>query len=476
MRARHGIKRPPQYIFYKGKRADLEQHLANEEDAMDEGQESKKAHLYELYDKLGADAGLVVKRPDYDDCIYYLAGKQEELKAVRSEIRDMEKAGWPDIRAFDNKKSQRDALLRIINFMTCNQTAQPGYLYAKATPRNAGKILMRCSNPRGNCFSQTSAEVAHNRVTCHCNWPFYLCQRFLTIMPPEGSQMEIEYVNLRIKKGYGVNKVAKPIKGKDGHNIPGEFMWGNANPKNKQEFGDPPVTDPTKGSHVFWPGQKAALNEHTTNNMMYKTFYTPFYSTYQEVPVATWDVGDDQPAFPYQFMSGDENPFCGLFFDPILMSTDNMDGRLRQLRGNGQHETIPAQQIYWCEDDPLHTFLQNLRDSKDAIMLAAAATSNPLSPKFQDGHGWNYVHPNDSPTIGPVVGKHLVKAGVTDMTDIRSIVRDECTNFFIDCGINQNSMCQLVPEHYRQSAARTINVDPEVGILQDHMHQAYKKL
>ena len=53
-------------------------------------------------------------------------------------------------------------------------------------------------------------------------------------MPPEGSQMEIEYVNLRIKKGYGVNIVAKPIKGKDGNKITGEYMWGNANPKNKQ--------------------------------------------------------------------------------------------------------------------------------------------------------------------------------------------------------------------------------------------------
>ena len=46
----------------------------------------------------------------------------------------------------------------------------------------------------------------------------------------------------------------------------------------------------------------------------------------------------------------------------------------------------------------------------------------------------------------------------------------------MDCGINQATMRQLVPEHYRQTAAKTINVDPEVGELQDHMHAAYKKL
>ena len=242
--------------------------------------------------------------------------------------------------------------------------------------------------------------------------------------------MDVEYVNLRIKKGYGVTKAAKPIKAKDGNNIPGEFMWGNANPKNKGGFGDPPDVDPRQGSYTYWLGQKAALNEHTTTNMLYKACYTPYYSTYQEVPVATWDVGDAQPSFPYQWMQGDENPFCGLFFDPFLMPTDNKDGKPRQLQGNGPHGTIPLKKVYWCEDDPLNTFLQNLRDSKDAITLSAAATSNPLAPKWQDGHGWGFVHPNDSPTIGPVIGKYLMKAGFTDLTDIRSNIRDECKNFY----------------------------------------------
>ena len=68
---------------------------------MNDGEESKEVRLYELYDKLGEDAGLIVKRPDYEDCIFYLATKQEALNAVRAELLEMEKAGWPDIRAFE---------------------------------------------------------------------------------------------------------------------------------------------------------------------------------------------------------------------------------------------------------------------------------------------------------------------------------------------------------------------------------------
>ena len=89
------------------------------------------------------------------------------MEQVREELLKQEKAGWPDIRAFNAKKSQRDALLRIVNYMTCNKTAKPGYIYSKATPRNAGKLIFRCSNPRGNCFGQIPAEVAHNRVACN---------------------------------------------------------------------------------------------------------------------------------------------------------------------------------------------------------------------------------------------------------------------------------------------------------------------
>ena len=132
--------------------------------------------------------------------------------------------------------------------------------------------------------------------------------------------------------------------------------------------------------------------------------------------------------------------------------------------------------MYWCEDDHLNTFLENLRNGKDARKLAAEATSNPLAPKWQDGHGWCYVHPNDSPTIGPIIGSHFKQVGFEDLTAIRSEIKYQAENFLMDCGINQATMRQLEPEHYRQTAAKTINVDPEVGELQDHMHAAYKKL
>ena len=90
--------------------------------------------------------------------------------------------------------------------------------------------------------------------------------------------MDVESVNLRIKKGYGTIKVAKPIKGKDGQNIPGEFISGNANPKNKGEYGDPPEFDPRHGPvYTYWPAQKAVLNEHTTTDQLYKALYTPYF-------------------------------------------------------------------------------------------------------------------------------------------------------------------------------------------------------
>ena len=89
----------------------------------------------------------------------------------------------------------------------------------------------------------------------------------MTIMPPEGSQMDVELVNLRIKKGYGCTKIAKPVKDKDGQNVPNEFIWGNANPQNKGGFGDPPEKSPTEGpTYKCWPEQKAASNNITTTN------------------------------------------------------------------------------------------------------------------------------------------------------------------------------------------------------------------
>ena len=50
----------------------------------------------------------------------------------------------------------------------------------------------------------------------------------------------------------------------------------------------------------------------------------------------------------------------------------------------------------------------------------------------------------------------------------------EC--FLVDCGINTASMLQLVPETYRASAAKTINIDQAIGEQHDRMHAAYKKM
>ena len=133
-------------------------------------------------------------------------------------------------------------------------------------------------------------------------------------------------------------------------------------------------------------------------------------------------------------------------------------------------------EVVWCEDDPLNVFLQNLRDGRDAIQLAASASSNPLAPRWQDGHGWGYVHPDDSSTVGPVICRHFKQIAKYDLTETRSAMRYESEKFLMDCGINLGSMKQFVPEQYRQSAARISNIDPEMAERHDQMHFAYKKL
>ena len=206
LRAHHGIYNPPNILCYKGARSEYEHAASQQEDDMTDDIQQKKLKLFELYDQLAEDSGLLVPRPDLEDAEFYLAGKIAELDLVKDQLLKQEKAGWPDIKAYGETKAKRDKLLKIVNYMICFGTAKAGYIDAKATPRNAGKIIIRCSNPRGTYYGQIPVEIAQSRVACSCGWPFYICQRFMTIMPPEGSQMDVELVNLRIKKGYGIKK------------------------------------------------------------------------------------------------------------------------------------------------------------------------------------------------------------------------------------------------------------------------------
>ena len=74
----------------------------------------------------------------------------------------------PDINHFGTLKTQKDKLEKAIGYMSCFGTAKVGYIYAKATPRNAGKFMIRCSDPMGKCFGQIPLEIAQSRVECAC--------------------------------------------------------------------------------------------------------------------------------------------------------------------------------------------------------------------------------------------------------------------------------------------------------------------
>ena len=117
-------------------------------------------------------------------------------------------------------------------------------------------------------------------------------------------------------------------------------------------------------------------------------------------------------------------------------------------------------------------FLQNLRDDRDAIREAALAMSNPLAPKIQDGHGCGYVHPLESPTVGPMLHKNYHRLG----EELRGFLRKEAENFLVESCINHASMEQQGPEHYRSTSAQSANVDEETKKVHDTMYHAYKKM
>ena len=209
----------------------------------------------------------------------------------------------------------------ILSYLSWNGTALPGWIYAKATPRNSGRILVRCSDPRGECFGQIPAEVAHRRPDCACGYPFCICQRFLTLLPPEGSEMEINYINLRIKKGFGIKKTAKQVKDEDNEPVEGQFVWGNASPEHRGIYGDPPKPHvPEQGyKRKYFEEQTRILDKESTAEMLYKAAYTQHYSLLQEFPYGLWDTGGAMPQFPFQWtgkIEGDKNPFLWASFRP----------------------------------------------------------------------------------------------------------------------------------------------------------------
>ena len=167
-------------------------------------------------------------------------------------------------------KAEKESLEQAMKYMSWHQTAKVGYIYAKTTPRNAGELFIRCADPRGKCFGQIPAEVAATRFECGCGWPFYICQRFLTPSPPEGSEMEIKLINLRIKRGYGTNKCAKQVHDDEGQPIYGRYEWGNMGPTHRGDYGDPPKPNIAEQGYKkkYWPEQKAVLSQTTTENMI----------------------------------------------------------------------------------------------------------------------------------------------------------------------------------------------------------------
>ena len=57
-----------------------------------------------------------------------------------------------DIDKYGKIKAQQAKYEEILNYLSWNGAARVGYIYARATPRNAGKLNLRCSDPRGECY------------------------------------------------------------------------------------------------------------------------------------------------------------------------------------------------------------------------------------------------------------------------------------------------------------------------------------
>ena len=156
--------------------------------------------------------------------------------------------------------------------------------------------------------------------------------------------MEINYINLRIKKGFGLKKIAKQVKDEDNEPVEGQYVWGNASPEHRGIYGDPPKPNvPEQGyKRKYFGEQTRILDKESTAEMLYKAAYSQHYFLLQEFPYGLWDTGRAMPQFPFQWTGkreGDKNPFYGLLFDPMLCQSDGQDGCLRHSAGDGPYKT-----------------------------------------------------------------------------------------------------------------------------------------
>ena len=124
----------------------------------------------------------------------------------------------------------------------------------------------------------------------------------------------------------------------------------------------------------------------------------------------------------------------------------------------------------------INTFLEDLRQDKDAIKLAATACANPLIPRWQDGHGWGPVYPTDAPKYGPVINQRYKSYATDKIAKIREELRLQGENFLGDCGINKQVMLTDIPEHYKSLAATHPIAPVGAGEAYVHntMYEAYR--
>ena len=59
---------------------------------------------------------------------------------------------YMDLTTYGDIKHKTEEYKCGLDYFTWGGSAYVGYIYARATPRGAGRIKPRCSNPRGFCF------------------------------------------------------------------------------------------------------------------------------------------------------------------------------------------------------------------------------------------------------------------------------------------------------------------------------------